>query len=69
VDYAAGNGGRGEACVWGHALVVPAASAALVNDTLAAALDFDSIHDRGTARSVEIGDSSLISARMERMER
>lgn len=45
------QGGAAEAGLWVHGERVPAAQAALVNGVMAAALDFDSVHDTATVHA------------------
>ncbi len=49
--HVAEDGARGPATVWVHGDRVPASRAALVNGTMAAALDFDPLHDRATVHA------------------
>lgn len=45
------QGGAAESSVWVHGGRIPATQAALVNGMMAAALDFDSVHDEATVHS------------------
>jgi len=43
----AAEGGRPESTVWGYGDILPATAAAFINSSLAAALDYDSVHQGG----------------------
>jgi 2-methylcitrate dehydratase PrpD len=47
-QFAVGQGGSAQATMWGFGDRLPVPQAALINGMLAAALDFDSLHDRAT---------------------
>jgi 2-methylcitrate dehydratase PrpD len=49
--FALAQGGAGESRLWVHGERVPAPQAALVNGAMAAALDFDSVHDVATVHA------------------
>lgn len=50
-EMLAEQGGNGNSSVWGFGGVLPPSSAALVNGTVAAALDYDSLHLRGVVHA------------------